>query len=139
MHIAENIKSIRQVWGLTQPEFGKLVGATAAMIKSYENGNANPKKIVEETLSILTGFSIEELRNKNIGIKSIKPLKRDSDLTNYAPSTKIEMGDRVMILMLKEEVLKIKSKVFGTSLEKVLAEFEENTILRLNEMQKQKQ
>lgn len=138
MHIAENIKLIRQFWDLKQAEFAKLLGATTAMIKSYENGNAQPKRIVEETLSSLSGIKLEDLRNTKIGIKSIKPLKDKNETGSNSPdSYQVSITDRAMIIVNRRELAKLMSKVYGKTLQEVLNELEENTTIQVNELLKQ--
>ncbi len=69
--LSENIKNIREALGLTQFRFGVMLEATKAMVQSYENGKARPKKAILEKLTLLTGISEDDLTNKDIGIKSI--------------------------------------------------------------------
>lgn len=137
MHIGENIKLIRQVWGLKQPQFAKLLDATTAMIKSYENGNAQPKKLVEEKLSELSGIKLEELRNSKISIKSIKMLGDKNGSGKDLASSKQSLTDRAMVIVNRRELAKLMAKVYGKNLQEVLNELEENTTIQVNELLKQ--
>jgi len=46
----EEIKELRQKLGLTQEEFGRLLGVGFATVNRWENGKAEPKGPVEEVL-----------------------------------------------------------------------------------------
>ncbi len=48
MDFAEKIKALRNKKGLTQVEFGKLIGFPQATIASWESGARTPKPITQE-------------------------------------------------------------------------------------------
>ena len=43
MGVAENIKRLRELHGMTQEEFGKLAGVSAMAVSQWENGRAVPR------------------------------------------------------------------------------------------------
>ena len=51
--LGKNVRGIREFWGLTQSELGKLIGATRGMIMQYENRGTTPKN---ETVSKLVAL-----------------------------------------------------------------------------------
>ena len=48
MQFSEKIKALRNQKGLTQVEFGKLIGFPQATIASWESGARTPKPITQE-------------------------------------------------------------------------------------------
>jgi len=48
MDFSEKIKALRNKKGLTQVEFGKLIGFPQATIASWESGARTPKPITQE-------------------------------------------------------------------------------------------
>ena len=94
MLISQNIKTIRELWDLSQTSMGYVVGATKNMIQSYERGKADPPKFIIERLSKLTGFySIEQLEKQYVNILFIKFLpKKVCDAIEFIE--RIENGKR---------------------------------------------
>lgn len=64
MNISRNITLVRHLTGLTQTDFGKLIGASKAMVISYEKGKAEPKPLLIQRISDLSGVSIDDLYRK---------------------------------------------------------------------------
>jgi transcriptional regulator with XRE-family HTH domain len=80
MHLRENIKLIRLLSNMTQPNFGKLFGATKAMIVSYEKGKANPDSLFINRLAKFAGISESQLKNTKLTEDLIKLDKEEKVL-----------------------------------------------------------
>lgn len=112
MHIAENIKIIRQKWGKTQDEMGVLLGATKAMVQSYERKIAEPKRIFLENLSRVSGIPVNDLLKKEISINNIKFMPGEPDSTDII-TKEIDAGQALGAMMEDLVLLKATAKVFG--------------------------
>ena len=121
MSIGQNLKSIRKKEKLTQEAFAELFGVKRSTYAAYEDGRNEPDIDFLQKVTNRFKVSLDEL------LKGGNKPK---------PGNNIDMGDRVTLIMLKEELLKLKARVLNQPLEKVLNDFEENTILRLNEIEK---
>lgn len=65
----KNIKLLRKNKGLTQDEFAKKLGVNRAMIGSYEEGRAQPKISVLQSISNYFNVSIDDLINKDLSLQ----------------------------------------------------------------------
>jgi transcriptional regulator with XRE-family HTH domain len=63
-YIGQNIKNIREYWGLTQTEFGWLVDASRGMIMQYENKRSAPKTDTLSKISDVLNIHSEVLSDK---------------------------------------------------------------------------
>ena len=75
MSIAENIKRIRKLKGLTQKELGELCGINEANIRKYEAGKQNPKRETVERIAAAFAVSCVEIteiptRRGDFGVES---------------------------------------------------------------------
>ena len=59
--IGENIKSIRKANGLSQSQFGKLLGFSARTISDWENGNTEPDITTIKNISKIFKVCYEEI------------------------------------------------------------------------------
>lgn len=75
MTVAENIRRIRQMRGLTQKELGSRLGVSEAFIRAYESGRRNPKEKNLQAIADALSVNIEVLRNSDFdGIKAMHML-----------------------------------------------------------------
>jgi transcriptional regulator with XRE-family HTH domain len=72
MHVNDNIKLIRELSGLTQAQFAKLIKTNLSNLKTYENTNVKPKAFVLFNISLCTNVSIEDLERKRLKASDIK-------------------------------------------------------------------
>lgn len=80
LHLANNIKTIRELSGLTQPQFGAIFDASKAMIVSYENGKAAPSELFIKRLAKMVGATSDTLKNglieeEHIEVEKLEKLK----------------------------------------------------------------
>lgn len=72
LHISDNIKIIRKLWGKTQKEFAEyFTGISEINQKSYELNRANPGVLYIIELSKMTGVSEEDLRDRRLDLNEI--------------------------------------------------------------------
>lgn len=57
MSIADNIKRLREKYGLTQSELGAIAGVSDKAVSSWEKGNANPRMGALEKIASHFGIS----------------------------------------------------------------------------------
>lgn len=84
LHIQQNVRLVRKAAGMTQKEFAEKIGATEAIIKSYEGKKGIvPDEFMLARISRLSGVDKDSLLNK--------PLT-EADLTRYPTGVdKVEM------------------------------------------------
>jgi DNA-binding XRE family transcriptional regulator len=97
VNISRNITLIRHVADLTQTEFGKLVGATKAMIISYEKAKSQPKPLLAQRIADIGSVSMEDLfarslKEKDIRI-SIKKVEKVANGESASSQAKAESGE----------------------------------------------
>src|SRR6478609_2761407 len=80
LHLAENIKTVRELANKTQQEFAELFGIkskkgsfSADKVFTYENGKANPPESLITNIAEFARVSVDDLKNKKL-------TKRDIDL-----------------------------------------------------------
>lgn len=78
--IGENIKQVRKKHGLTQAQFGEIIGKSQSTIYSYENGSVIPSFEVLNTLSQLFNVSIGHLMGLESNLLSGMEIRRLYDL-----------------------------------------------------------
>lgn len=114
----ERIKTIRKSANLTQTEFGKKIGATRAMIASYEGGAVVPADTVLKLISKEFGISYAWLKTGEGDMEDPAPevaaIKRLTD-------TYLSLPDRLK--MLVDALVEMDPKWFET-LDTALAEIE---------------
>jgi|GEM_PF-4774684 len=79
MLISENLKLIREALGLTQGAMGTILGATAAMVRFYEAGKAEPKQIFIDKLSALIRLPQDYIKDWKVNYDEIEIDKRVVD------------------------------------------------------------
>lgn len=127
MQINDNIKLIRELSGLTQAEFAKLIKTNVSNLKTYENTNVRPKAFVVFNVSLIGGVPSEEIENKKLKPEDIKinPIwikgdeKDDNDDNTKTPSADFLAGQLAMAERLiakleenNEEAKADKNKLF---------------------------
>lgn len=88
LHLGNNILLIRQLSGTTQEEFGSKLGASKAMIVSYEKGKASPSELFVSRLSKMSGVSENKIKNNKLS-------ESDIDLNELEKVYKIEKGENL--------------------------------------------
>lgn len=67
MTIAENIKKIREQYGLTQAELGEIAGVSDKAVSTWENGTAEPRmgaiQKIAEHFGITKGSIVDDDQN----------------------------------------------------------------------------
>lgn len=125
LQIQQNIILIRGLTNLNQEDFGLLIGATKAMVTSYETGVAAPKKIIiKNRICELAGITLDQLENKklkesDIKIKADKIEKTDSSarpgtaelqVTGHAPEVVIALKDQ-LIASKEETIAELRERI----------------------------
>lgn len=75
-YLGVNIKAIREEWGLSQEEFGILIGASRGMVMQYEKRGSIPKNATVSKIVSVTGLSKDILFNELLEQKEIPSIKQ---------------------------------------------------------------
>jgi transcriptional regulator with XRE-family HTH domain len=73
-YIGLNIKKIRELWGLSQEEFGSLINASRGMIMTYEVRGSQPRADKVSAISELTGIDRIKLLSEELKDDDIRPI-----------------------------------------------------------------
>lgn len=143
LQIQQNIILIRGLTNLNQEDFGLLIGATKAMVTSYETGVAAPKKImIKNRICELAGVTLDQLENKRLKESDIKikadllekvdflakPSTAELQANSYPPGVKIEQviaaKDQVIAsiertIAAKEETIASKEEIIAVLQEQI--------------------
>ena len=92
----ERIKTIRKSANLTQTEFGKRIGATRAMIASYEGGAVVPADTVLKLISKEFGISYAWLKT---GEGPMEDPVLEDDISERLADTYQNLPDRLKMLV----------------------------------------
>jgi transcriptional regulator with XRE-family HTH domain len=119
LHISHNIKIIRKIYGLTQPDFVRnFTKVTVAMQKSYESGKAEPGTLYIQELSELTGISEKDLRSKKLIKSDLSKVEKGEKGENAKAENTGKNGlvnitaDRdKLIIEQQKEIIRLKAKV----------------------------
>ena len=114
----ERIKTIRKSANLTQTEFGIKIGATRAMIASYEGGAVVPADTVLKLISKEFGISYAWLKT---GEGDMEDPVLEDDFSERLADTYQNLPDRLK--MLVEALIKMDPEWYKT-LDAALAEIE---------------
>lgn len=95
LYLGDNLKSIREEWGLSQGQFGYLVGASRGMIMQYENRGTKPKMPVLKELVKVTGLSRDILYNTKLDKEDMPGMSSavSQTLEYYQSDEVIEVDD----------------------------------------------
>ena len=85
----ERIKALRKYKGLTQTEFGEVIGVKGNTVTTYETGTRIPSDAV--ILSICREFNVSEEWLRTGEGEMFKPLSHGEELIEFA--TKVAKGD----------------------------------------------
>lgn len=116
LHIAENIRLIRDLTGLSQSDFAEKIGleVNKDMIYSYESGKAKPKSVIIDKIAEIAEISKEDLQNKKLTVKDFHADRVKGRFTGkyylYQGKRKIENEDSPDPI---EERLKDKDKLIA--------------------------
>ena len=114
----ERIKTIRKNANLTQTEFGEKIGATRAMIASYEGGAVVPSDTVLKLISKEFGISYAWLKT---GEGPMDDPILDDDLSERLAEKYRSLPDRLQ--MLVDALIEMDPEWYKT-LDEALAEIE---------------
>jgi len=78
--LSNNIQLIRQFLGLSLHEYGLHVGATKAMITSYEKGKALPKWVTIERIAALINMPIDKMYSTHLTIEILQGIYNNKPL-----------------------------------------------------------
>jgi transcriptional regulator with XRE-family HTH domain len=133
-YFGQNIKGIREYWGLSQEEFGFLINASRGMIAQYETRGSRPKREIQIRIEELTGFSLEELQagviqrddypgmkdSLRFDIQIFRKVKSDNDAQHVVTGSEFEMRKA-------GHILKTKRKQLGLSIKELAKKFNVTT------------
>ena len=94
--MTERIKAIRKNAKLTQTEFGEKIGATRAMIASYEGGAVIPSDSILKLISKEFGVSYAWLKT---GEGSMEDPAPQVDIIRKLTETYLSLPDRLQLLV----------------------------------------
>ena len=63
--IADNIKTLRKNYSLTQGQLGEIAGVTDKAVSTWENGVAVPRMAVAKKIAAYFGISLSEILEEN--------------------------------------------------------------------------
>lgn len=72
MQLNDNIKLIRELSGVKQEDFAKLIKTNPSNLKTYENTNTKAKAPVLAAIADIAGITVEELKKKKLTHKDVK-------------------------------------------------------------------
>jgi transcriptional regulator with XRE-family HTH domain len=105
MLIAENFKLIRQSLGLTQAVLANILEITTGMVKSYESGRAEPKKVVLDKLGVLVNISPKRIKEEtlsydalSINVKKVDLIGKIFELRNLRDELRDAENDRGLLM-----------------------------------------
>lgn len=121
LHIAENIRLIRLLSGMTQEEFGVKMGANKNKQYTYEKGLAEPDELYQQRVSDFAGVSIKDLMSIRLKEKNINVIDPDTKDMMFTLATKTEAN--------QHDVEKLKTEAEHLR-ELLKAEKEKNELLK---------
>lgn len=87
LQINKNIKLIRELSGLKQEDFAKLIKVNLSNLKTYENSGVRPKAIVLAAIADVAGISTDDLENKALTHKDVNLRVDKFDINNPLADT----------------------------------------------------
>jgi transcriptional regulator with XRE-family HTH domain len=115
------ISRIKAATGLKQQEIAAAINYSSAHFSTLKNSNST------DLYKLLEKHYEEEL-NRPSGVSD--------DMVNYLKKSKHINAERALIDMLTLEVAKLKSKLYGISVEDAIDELEQNASLALRQIEK---
>lgn len=88
MRLAENIKWIRLLKGLSQAEFGAIFKVSKDAIYTYESGRTIPNAAMLSKIATMAGVTISDLENKDLRKLDINVIDPDTKDMMYTLATK---------------------------------------------------
>jgi len=138
-NFGENLKSIREVWGYSQDEFGQILVAAwsekskRVSISNYERGVNDPPFEVVFALSEKSGFTLNELFGRKINKEEIRktPLgEQEGGMSFSEPSSpeyklRIEgKNERLLAILQRLEIVEKTQMIRAETLETLQDEIE---------------
>jgi transcriptional regulator with XRE-family HTH domain len=71
LHLKDNVKTIRELSGLSQSEFGKILNATKDVIFNLENDRAVKDGVIIAKIAGLAGVDQNNLKEKKLSLKDL--------------------------------------------------------------------
>ena len=90
MYISKNLKTIRNKFGLTRPEFAEKYSLTVGKVQAYELGRTEPPALLLVALHEQTGIPIYDLLMREL-------------LSSEIPSTPVESKEKKVPKEKKDE------------------------------------
>ena len=81
--LAENIKWIRLLKGLSQAEFGAIFKVSKDAIYTYESGRTVPNAAILSKLATMAGISISDLENKDLKQLDVNVINPDTKKVEF--------------------------------------------------------
>ncbi len=108
--IADNIKTLRKNYSLTQGQLGEIAGVTDKAVSTWENGVAVPRMAVAKKIADYFGISMSEILEENDG-----STKYDVDPKALALAKTIEHNQQLRqtlhTLQKKPEIAEVVKKI----------------------------
>lgn len=83
MQLAENIKWIRLLKGLSQAKFGDLLEVSKDAVYTYEVGRTVPNAALLSKIATMAGVSISDLQNKDLKNQTIHVINPDTKKVEF--------------------------------------------------------
>lgn len=124
MQLAENIKWIRLLKGLSQEKFGGLLGVSKDAVYTYEVGRTVPNASLLSKIATMAGVSISDLENKDLKSQTIHVINPDTKKVEFtlapngANQQEIQVEHLRQLLQEKEKQIKLLTQLVEKSSKK---------------------
>lgn len=119
MGISENIKLLREQYGLSQKELGQIAGVSDKAVSTWEQGIKEPRMGAIQKLADHFGIQksniIEDngLQGQSIALTSLQPTKKvPKDLKKILEDEEVTLNGRMMSAEDKEKMMRIIEAAF---------------------------
>lgn len=119
MGISENIKLLREQYGLSQKELGQIAGVSDKAVSTWEQGIKEPRmgaiQKIADHFGIQKSNIIEDngLQGQSIALISLQPTKKvPKDLKKILEDEEVTLNGRMMSAEDKEKMMRIIEAAF---------------------------
>ncbi|WP_418597109.1 helix-turn-helix transcriptional regulator [Phascolarctobacterium succinatutens] len=119
MGISENIKLLREQYGLSQKELGQIAGVSDKAVSTWEQGIKEPRmgaiQKIADHFGIQKSNIIEDngLQSQSAPINSLQPTKKvPKDLKKILEDEEVTLNGRMMSAEDKEKMMRIIEAAF---------------------------
>lgn len=119
MGISENIKLLREQYGLSQKELGQIAGVSDKAVSTWEQGIKEPRmgaiQKIADHFGIQKSNIIEDngLQSQSAPINSLQPTKKvPKDLKKILEDEEVTLNGRMMSSEDKEKMMRIIEAAF---------------------------